>query len=144
MDRREALTAFAAVAAATAAVTARAGQHDHHHHGGLKRQALVDSAQGCLSAGEACLAHCLVLLGDGDKEMAACSKSVNQMMAMVETLRKLAVTDSKYLPRYAKLCAEACDDCEKECRKHDKKHAECKACGDACATCAKECKKVAA
>jgi len=146
MDRREALTTLAAAGlAALAPHPARADEHEHHHHhAGPKYQALVDSAQGCLATGEACLAHCLELLGQGDKEMASCAQSVNQMTAMIETLRKLAIVESHFLPRYAALCAEMCADCEKECRKHENKHAECKACADACATCQKECKAVAA
>lgn len=146
MDRREALgTLVAASFTALAANSAMAQEHEHHHHhADPKNQALVDSAQSCLATGEACLAHCLELLGQGDKEMAACAKSVNQMLAMVETLRKLAITESRFLPRYAALCAEMCGDCEKECRKHENKHTECKACADSCAACIKECKAVAA
>lgn len=146
MERREALTTLAAAGLAALATTpARADEHEHHHHhAGPKYQALVDSAQSCLATGEACLAHCLELLGQGDKEMAACAKSVNQMLAMVETLRKLAITESRFLPRYASLCAEMCSDCEKECRKHENKHAECKACANSCAACLKECQAVAA
>lgn len=145
MDRREALSTLAAAGfAAVAAGSVQAQSHDHHHHhGGPKYQALIDSAQSCLSTGDACLNHCFELLGNGEKEMAACAKSVNQMLSMVETLRKLAVSESKFLARYAKLCGEMCEDCEKECRKHEKKHAECKACADSCAACLKECKKIA-
>ena len=146
MDRREALgTIVAAGMAALAANSAMAEDHSHHHHqAGPKYQALADSAQNCLATGEACLNHCLTLLGQGDTEMATCAKSVNQMMAMVETLRKLAITESRFLPRYATLCAEMCEDCEKACRKHEDKHAECKACANACAACSKECKAIAA
>jgi Cys-rich four helix bundle protein (predicted Tat secretion target) len=146
MDRREALgTLVAASVAALGAGSAIAEEHaHHHHHAGLKYQALADSAQNCLATGEACLNHCFELLGQGDKEMAACAKSVNQMTAMVETLRKLAIAESRFLPRYAALCAEVCEDCEKECRKHENKHAECKACANACAACLKECKAISA
>ncbi|MBS1159660.1 MAG: hypothetical protein H6R15_2079 [Proteobacteria bacterium] len=146
MDRRAALGTLAAAGfAAFAANSASAEEHNHHHHqAGPKYQALVDSAQSCLATGEACLSHCLELLGNGDKEMAACAKSVNQMLSMVETLRKLAIAESKFLPRYASLCAEMCADCEKECRKHENKHAECKACANSCAACLKECKSVSA
>lgn len=145
MDRREALATLAAAGlAAIASTPAGAAEHEHHHHTGPQYQGLVDTAQSCLATGEACLAHCLDLLGQGDKEMASCAKSVNQMLAMVETLRKLAITESRLLPRYAALCAEMCEDCEKECRKHENKHAECKACANSCAACLKECKATAA
>jgi hypothetical protein len=96
-----------------------------------------------LTVGEACLAHCLILLGEGDKEMAECAKSVNQMLAICGSLHKLASQNSAYTARFAKLAADVCSDCEKACRKHEKKHAECKACAEACAACLKECKAVA-
>ena len=80
----------------------------------------------------------------GDKEMAACAKSVNEMLAVCAALQRLATTDSRFLPKYATLAGEVCEACEKECRKHETKHAECKACADSCAVCLKECKKIAA
>lgn len=143
MDRREMLGSMGALAMAAVAAQASAADHDHHHHHGAKNQALVDSASDCVKTGEACINHCLDLLAQGDKEMATCAKSVNEMLAVCAALQRLATTDSKFLPKYAKLAGEVCDACEKECRKHEKKHAECKACADSCAVCLKECKKIA-
>lgn len=145
MERRDLLKTGAALAAAAMSAAAMAADHDHHHHHGDKKFApLAASVADCLQTGEACLAHCLVLLGKGDKEMAACAQSVNQMLAVCGALGKLAGQEAKYTAAMAKVAADICADCEKECRKHDKKHAECKACGDACAACLKECKKVMA
>lgn len=143
MDRREMLGSMGVLAMAAVAAQASAADHDHHHHHGAKNQALVDSASDCVKTGEACINHCLDLLAQGDKEMAACAKSVNEMLAVCVALQRLATTDSKFLPKYAALAGEVCDACEKECRKHEKKHAECKACADSCAVCLKECKKIA-
>ena len=140
MERREMMTAAGALA--LAAVTANAiaaGEHDHHHMGS-KNQALIDAAGDCAAKGDACLAHCLVLLGEGDKVMAACAQSVNQTIAVCSALQRLAAQNSPYLGRFAKLAIDVCADCEKECRKHEKKHAECKACADSCAECIKQCK----
>lgn len=149
MERRELLkTAAVATLALAASPAARAGEHDHHHqHAAANKYAGLASSSGdCIQTGEACLAHCLVLLGgEGDnKAMAACGQSVSELIAVCTALQKLALQQSKNTLRMAKLTAEICADCEKECRKHEKKHAECKACADACASCLKECQKLAA
>ena len=146
MERRDMLKTVAAAVVGTISSSAMAADHDHHHdHAGAMRNAgLVASTSDCLKAGEACLAHCIYLLGNGEKEMAACAQSVNEMMAVCTALMKLASQDSKLVPGMAKLAADACANCEKECRKHENKHPECKACAEACAACLKECKKLGA
>lgn len=147
MDRRtlfQGATAAALTALAGAASAADEHAHHHHMHGGPKYQGLIETASDCLTTGEACIAHCLVLLGQGEKEMAACAQSVSQMLAICSSLHKLAVQESKYLPALAKVAAAVCEDCEKECRKHEKKHAECKACAEGCAACLKQCRAVMA
>lgn len=147
MDRREMLQSAAAltlVAVAVPASSAEDHSHHHHHDGGSPNQALLRSASDCITTGEVCLAHCLVLLGEGDDTLAGCSKSVNQMLAMCAALRSLAAQQSKYTPALAKVALDVCTDCEKECRKHEKDHAECKACADSCTECIKQCKALAA
>jgi Cys-rich four helix bundle protein (predicted Tat secretion target) len=137
-----ALTTLATqVAAQTAAQTAAAHAH---HHGAGGPSALTTAAYDCVTKGEACLAHCLVLLGQGEKEMAACAQSVNQLLAICGALAKVSVQGGSQLKALARLSASVCEECEKECRKHEKKHAECKACADSCAECAKQCKAAAA
>ena len=145
MDRRELLGSMGGIALAALVGEAQAQvvDHQHHHPAGAKNQALTDSASDCVKTGEACINHCLDLLSQGDKEMAACAKSVNEMLAVCAALQRLATVDSRFLPKYAKLADEVCEACEKECRKHENKHAECKACADSCATCLNECKKIA-
>jgi Cys-rich four helix bundle protein (predicted Tat secretion target) len=143
MDRREMLGGMGVLAMAAVAGQASAAEHDHHHHHGAKNQTLINGASDCIKTGEACINHCLDLLAQGDKEMAACAKSVNELLAVCAALQRLATVDSKFLPKYAKVSAEVCEACEKECRKHEKKHKECKACADSCAACLKECKKIA-
>lgn len=147
MERRDMLkTVAAAVAGAISASALAAGEHDHAHHdhaGASKRNAaLIAASADCLKTGEACLAHCIYLLGNGDKAMAACAQSVNELLASCNALMKLAGQDSKYVPALAKVAAEICANCEKECRKHEKHHEECKACAESCAACLKECKKI--
>jgi Cys-rich four helix bundle protein (predicted Tat secretion target) len=149
MDRRELMTsglAFTLAAASTAMAQADKPKADHAHHdhsGGGKYTALMNSSSDCGHIGQVCLAHCFVVLGQGEKELAACAASVTELLAACDALMKLSAHNSKYVPRMAALVQTVCMDCEKECRKHDK-HQQCKDCGDACAACAKECKKVAA
>lgn len=150
MDRRTLLqtataSALAALTGSAAAAAAPAAQHRHHHHaGGSKFQALAASATHCLTTGETCLAHCLVLLGQGDKAMAACGQSVSELLAVCSALQKLALQESNHTAAMAKMALAVCEECEKECRKHEKKHSQCKDCADACADCAKQCKLLAA
>lgn len=148
MDRRTLFQGATAAALTALAGTVQAADDEHAHHhmhgGGSKNANLIATASDCLTKGEACLAHCLVLLGDGQKEMAGCARSVNQMLAICTALHKVAVQDGNMLPAMAKVAAQTCEACEKECRKHADKHAECKACADSCAACLKECKALAA
>lgn len=146
MERRDLLKTVAAAAVAAISTAALAEEHDHQHHheAAMKFAGLAASSGDCLQTGEVCMAHCLVLLSQGEKEMAACARSVNELLAVCSALQKLANQESKNTPRFARLAADVCADCEKECRKHEKKHAECKACADSCAACLKECQKLAA
>ena len=144
MERREVLKTVAATVAGAMSGGALAADHDHQHGpaGMAPRNAgLIAASADCLKTGEACLAHCLYLLGNGDREMAACAQSVNELLASCTALMKLAGQDSKHVPGFAKLAAEICASCEKECRKHENHHAECKACAESCAACLKECKR---
>jgi Cys-rich four helix bundle protein (predicted Tat secretion target) len=144
MERREMLGAIGALAVAGVATGAFAADHSHHHPGGSKYQALAAAAGDCVTKGDACLAHCLVLLGDGDKTLAACAKSVNQMLSLCGALQKLAAQNSKHTAALARVALNACTECEKECKKHENKHAECKACRESCTECIKQCKAATA
>lgn len=146
MNRRDSLIGAGAALFAAVQTSALAAEavHDHSHmHHEAPLQGLLTATADCVVKAQSCLAHCLVLLGDGDKVMAECAKTVNQTIAMCSALQALAAQQSKLVPAMAKLTLEACQICEKECRKHEK-HAECKACAESCAACAKECKAIAA
>jgi Cys-rich four helix bundle protein (predicted Tat secretion target) len=137
-----------------AAMSAAAlAQQDHSHHhgpaankdgGSGPNKALVDAATECLVTSQACLAHCIVLLGQGNKEMAACAQTVSQVMAICGALQSLALQQAPLLKAIAKVSLDACEVCEKECRKHESHHVECKECADSCAKCAKQCKALLA
>lgn len=148
MERREMLKTVLATAASAMSAVAMAANHDHHAHGApgvaQRNAGLIAASADCLKTGEACLAHCLYLLGNGDTSIAACAQSVNELLASCTALMKLAGQDSKFVPALAKVAGEICASCEKECRKHADHHPECKACADSCAACVKECKKAIA
>ncbi len=145
MNRRELLLGAASLVAAAATSNAFAtDEHEHHHHMDAGNQALTTAIADCIQRGQVCLNHCIELMGMGEKEMADCAKSVNQMLAICTALQQVANQSSKYLPPLAKVAMDACRDCEDTCKKHAEKHEVCKACMDSCNTCAKECKKVAA
>lgn len=143
MNRRDAFLNSGAVLLATAAgtVVAQEMAHDHSHMHGTPLDALALASADCVLKGQACIAHCLVLLGNGDKVMAECAKSVSQTIALCNALESLAAQKSPLVAALAKVTLDACQSCEKECRKHEQ-HAQCKACADACVACIKECKAV--
>lgn len=145
MNRREALLSSAALAGAAIVGRLQAAEmsHEHHHHEMSVNAGLITAAADCIQKGQVCLNHCLYLLGQGDKDMATCAKSVNQMLAICGSLQALANQESKYLAKLASIAKDACDACEDECKKHAEKHEACKACGESCAVCAKECRKIA-
>ena len=145
MNRRNAISMGAATLVATSAA-AQTQDHSHHHDhmSGGKYQALADASADCVLKGQACLAHCLVLLADGDKQMAACAQSVSQTMALCAALQSLAVQEAPLVASLAKTTLVACEQCEKECKKHESKHAACKACLDSCVACIKQCKALVA
>jgi Cys-rich four helix bundle protein (predicted Tat secretion target) len=147
-SRRMLVKAPAALIAMGMVATARAADDDHKHHdhhgAAAPHAALAAAAADCLVTGDACLAHCLVLLGQGDTSIAGCAASVNQMLAVCGALQKLAAQQSKLTPAMARVALDACVACEKECRKHADKHAECRACAQSCVTCIEQCRKAAA
>lgn len=93
---------------------------------------LIDAASACTQAGDRCIAHCLSQFAAGDTMLAACAKSVQQMVVACGAVAKLAALESSHLPGFVRTCRDVCSDCEKECRKHAAHHDVCRACADAC------------
>jgi Cys-rich four helix bundle protein (predicted Tat secretion target) len=150
MNRRELLLGAAAMAVAATAGTAFAAEHNHDHmmsmehdHKSGRNDKLIAAAADCVLKANLCLQHCIVLMGQGDKDMAACAQSSSQAAAICTALQQLAFSDSKSLPQLAKVAMDVCKACEEECKKTEK-HPECKACKEACIACYDECKKIAA
>ncbi len=148
MNRREMLAGGVALAAAAAAArAAEPAMHEHHHHHSSapsEAANLAVAAADCQQKGQVCIDHCLVLLGEGDKAMAACAQSVSQMLSVCAALQRLANANSKHLPHMAHVALGVCRDCEAECKKHADKHVQCKDCMESCAACARLCEKMAA
>jgi Cys-rich four helix bundle protein (predicted Tat secretion target) len=140
MDRRELLMATGAALAAVSLRAGAAAAAEHHHD--AAGSPLVHAASHCVETANACLAHCLDRLADGDKSMAACARTVTGLIAVCNALGVLAAQHSPLLPKYAAVAAEVCKACEDECNKHSE-HPPCKACADACHACAAECANIA-
>jgi Cys-rich four helix bundle protein (predicted Tat secretion target) len=149
MNRREilelvtavGLTATGAAAVAADSPPASHAAHDHAAAGG-KYSALIAATSECVNTGDACVNHCLMLLGQGDTALAACARTVRDTIAACTALRELAAANSPHVAALAKVVGGICRDCKVECDKHEK-HQVCRECGEACAQCAKECDKVA-
>ena len=149
MDRRELLgvigVASLGVTTAAQAADEPTVEHAHRDHAAMGKYGdLVMATSHCVNKGEACLAHCITLLGDGEKELAACAKTVEDIIASCTALRQMAAANSPHVAKLAAVVGDICNDCEAECRKHEKSHRVCHDCAEACAQCAKECQKAAA
>lgn len=145
MQRREFMAAVgiaAGVVAGVQASTAPAQAAAESMHP-AKYKSLEEATAHCISAGEACIRHCLGMLNMKDTSMAACTDSSYQVIAACTALRTLAAVNSRHVPAFAKVVAQMCSDCQKECEKFPDV-AECKACSESCKTCAEQCRKVAA
>ena len=102
---------------------------------------LGDAVAGCLAKGNACLAHCLALLGSGDTSMAGCAHAVYQMHAVMQGLAAVQAAHGDRLAELARVASGFCGDCEAECRKHEAQHLVCKECAEACARTVAACRK---
>ncbi len=152
MNRRELLLGAAAMAATATAGKAFAADHDHahmsaagmaHDHKSSRNEKLIAVAADCALKADICVQHCIVAMGQGENDLAACASSSSQVSALCAALQHLAVADSKRLPQLAKVAMDACKDCEEECKKTER-HPECKACKEACIACYDECRKIVA
>lgn len=142
MDRRTLLGALGAMTLTGAPSRALAQHQGHGHQHAAKYGALLAAAADCTAKGDVCLAHCIQLMGDGDKSMGECAAAVNQMLALCAALQKLSSQGSPMVPALAKVALDGCNTCAQACKPHIEKHAECKACRDSCLECAKQCKAV--
>ena len=133
ISRRDVLLGMgvaATMAYAGSASAATSKEHDHSKHS-TQLPGLMDAVNSCTDKGQRCISHCLVSFTEGDTELAACARKVQEMLSVCGGFSYLVASNSSYTKEYSRICEKVCADCAKECRKHDK-HIECKACGDAC------------
>jgi len=104
--------------------------HDHSKHT-AQQPRVLDAVNDCTDKGTRCISHCLVAWNEGDLDLAACAKKVNEMNAICDGFSKLLAANSGHVEAYSHICKSVCKECAKECRKHDE-HKECKACAVAC------------
>ena len=109
MDRRSFIGSTAVASLASLPLAAAAAEHNHgaHAHAHGKHAAapsapnlyagVLAAAGECVTHAEVCLNHCLNLLGEGDQSMAACSKAVNQMLALCDATNSLAAQNAALL-----------------------------------------------
>jgi len=113
--------------------------HDHSKHS-AQQPNMLNAVNDCTDKGTRCISHCLVAWNEGDLDLAACAKKVNEMNAICDGFSKLLAANSTHVKNYAKICKSVCNECAKECRKHDE-HIECKECAEACEALVKEINK---
>jgi Cys-rich four helix bundle protein (predicted Tat secretion target) len=149
MDRRNFLRNTGALASGAAIAAASQGQafassHNHAKVKGAKYDAVIKATHECIQTGEACISHCIALMGAGDTSMKDCLNAAQNMLATCTSMSKVAAsgTDAKLIKKLAAVCAMACRTCEEACKKHSDKHAMCKKCQDSCAKCAKACEAI--
>ena len=142
MDRREALKIAAGSAALLAGSAMAAQDHKFPKHAEFKNanEDLVAEARACARTGEACLRVCLEVLEMGDTSMAACAKSVRELIFACDALAGMAVHDSRHLAEYAALTSKVCADCREQCLKH-KEHSQCLDCANSCEACIEVCER---
>jgi len=145
MRRREIITAGAGILSAgiLSASVAQAAKTEGAA-GPYDSNSLIEAASSCVKVGEVCRQHCVDLLSSGDKSLAQCLKTVNEMLTMCKALLELSAQRSSHLAKFAVICEDVCKNCEKACRVHESSHAPCKNCAESCARCGSECAKVAA
>lgn len=96
----------------------------------------------CAENGQTCIAHCNMMMENGDKSLAECQRSVMNMVAICKATAEIAnygTASGKSLKAILNGCSEMCKACEEVCKKHASHHAECKACMESCKDCAQAC-----
>lgn len=141
MHRRSVLRASLLLGAAAATAARAQTDHSHHDHGAMAPAApkgtaapagFISAYQECVAAANACIAHCQVLLAQGDKSLGACLRTALDSELTCSATLRAATLQSPYLGALAKTSVAAMQACIEACKPHVAHHAECKRCHDAC------------
>ena len=120
---------------------AHAGHGGHGSHGGDsgrdaapagRYRGLIKSYQACTSAISACIAHCQVLLAQGDKSVGDCLRTALDCDVTCGATLKAAGLNSAYTPALARTAVQSMPAGVEASKPHHEHHPECKACHDAC------------
>lgn len=148
MDRRQ-LVQLGALAFAPAAFAAPSGHEGHGGgHGrepaGGRATALIRAYQACTAAISACIAHCQVLLADGDKSLGECLRTALDCDVTCGATLKAASLQSSHTGALARVAVASMKECIEACKPHLEHHAECKACHDACVAAVRASRRIGA
>ncbi len=150
MNRREFIAGTGTLAAMVATATSTVTAHGSDNTAAPAASHLAELATAtfdCLKTGEDCLRHCTESLAVGDQSMAACNRTVHDMLAVCEAMSKVATyhtAQAQHTRKLAEVCADICLDCSAACKPHAHHHVTCKRCMESCDACAKACQQVAA
>jgi Cys-rich four helix bundle protein (predicted Tat secretion target) len=146
-----------AAAKAVAPAAPAASMDPHHHHmmsgtGGGAHEAcmpgrftaLVAPFQACTATVAVCIAHCQVMLADGDKGMGPCLRTALDCDVTCNAVLRAATLNSDFTPALAQTAILAMEACVKACKPHVDHHAECRDCHDACLAAIAAARKLAA
>src|SRR5262245_17028083 len=100
ISRRDLLVGGAGTMVAAGLPVAPALAAEEHAGHGSGHDALIAAANACVAEGETCLAHCLAMFAGGDTSLAACAKSVAEMMPACRGAASLATLGSRHLAGY--------------------------------------------
>jgi Cys-rich four helix bundle protein (predicted Tat secretion target) len=142
MNRRELIVNASAIAGTLATSAMAFGKNKDPHAGHKmdeKSLSLYEAAMNCQTTGQQCLEHSILMMSQGQTNMLKCVNGVRDMLAVTETLAKLASSNSPHIRSYATVAAQVCSATEKLCREHAKDHAECAKCADSCKKTAEVC-----
>lgn len=140
MNRRL-LVQLAGLSLAPAAFAAPSGHEGHGPHAGHGRAAppagerhpqLIKAYQACTVALSTCIAHCQVLLAEGDKSLGDCLRTALDCDVTCGATLKAAALQSAHTAALARVAVASMKECVEACKPHVEHHAECKACHDAC------------
>ncbi len=99
---------------------------------GEEETAIIHALAHCDMAGQACFTHCLELMAQGDATMAACARSVREMLGVCQATSGLIHSRSSLAAAQLAVCRDACGACRAACLPHVDHHATCSACAEAC------------
>ncbi|MBK8259843.1 MAG: four-helix bundle copper-binding protein [Nannocystis sp.] len=112
-----------------APTAAEASEHEGHP---TPAHPVLEASSACARAGQLCLAHCLVVLGQGDTTIAECAQAVSDMLAVHQAVAALAAAGSRHLKAQLAVADEVTERCKAACDTHADKHPTCRDCAKAC------------